>query len=120
MKCWDTKKLTDIIYKNSLNRTDILEKEDPANKFIIEHEEKCSYAGLLQLAEKIKDGNDTTALKAATEMINLDINIREQAIKLLALNLAKELFYFGQPMFKALSYFNLGIQEKGNTLEVVL
>lgn len=120
LKCWDPGELIGKIYRNAIKRTDIIVKANLANKWLIEHKEKCSYAELSQLAVRIQKNNDLTALAAGTEMINQDINLRGQAIRALKLNLAEELFYFGRPMFKSLSYFGLRIMENKNILEIVL
>ena len=46
-------------------------------------------------------------LAELTELVNKDLGIRLEAVNSLNLNLDLELFYFGRPLFKILSQFNL-------------
>ncbi len=103
LKCWDSAKLENIIYKDNISRWDIIKPDSEIFNILKQHGIKCSFADIEQLSKSGKSAPDIQA--GVDEIIKKDLSIREQAINQFGLSLEKELFYFGRPMFKSLDYY---------------
>ncbi len=116
LKCWDTAELTKMIFQNTISRADIIGttkivcvgKDHAINEMINRHEQECPYEKL-QLASEMKEKRESIAINVCRQIINNDLAIRQEAVRIFDLSLAQELFYFGRPMFKSLSFFGLEI-----------
>ncbi|MFW8601728.1 YkgJ family cysteine cluster protein [Desulfobacterota bacterium M19] len=108
LKCWDTRELERIIYRQTLNRQNIITPDNPIRPLLEWHNEHCRYEELnnLTLQKTGMEGQITT-------IINDDLSVRQRAIKMFNLNLAEELFYFGRPMFKSLPAAGLAVRPDG-------
>ncbi len=116
LKCWDTNELTNLIFKNTINRLDIIKKDDPLLEMIAKHEHECPYENLRRLTTAQRCDHDRMRMKnnqtsvirdACREIIENDLSTRQSAVQQYNLSLGQELFYFGRPMFQNLSYFGL-------------
>jgi len=101
LKCWDNTAITEIIYKDVINRWDLIGEDQPIKDLIKLHDRECSYLKIIAAAEL----GQRALAKTAQEIISRDLAIREKAITTYNLSLAQELFYFGRPMFKSIDYF---------------
>lgn len=103
LKCWAPAQLKDIIYRNNIDRWDIIKPAAAIFDIVKQHDKECSFTNIEELC---KDNNNSNDCRTKIHVIiQMDLSIREQAINLLGLSLAEELFYFGRPMFKSLDYF---------------
>jgi hypothetical protein len=93
--------------KNLLGRLDIIASEEPIIEYIDRHEKECNLESLDQLLIAQKRKIHQNSLAELTELVNIDLALRSEALKHLNLNLDLELFYFGRPLFKILSQFDL-------------
>ena len=107
LKCWDTADLKAIAGKSLLNRFDIVASHEPVNTYILRHEKECNLENLAQLLMTQKGTIHSNNLAELTGLVNKDLALRSEAIKGLHLNLDLELFYFGRPLFRILSQFDL-------------
>ena len=107
LKCWDTVELKAIAGKRLLSRFDIISSYEPVIKYIHKHENDCCLESLAQLSIKQNGKVNKITLAELTELVNIDLALRSEALKHLDLNLDLELFYFGRPLFKILSQFAL-------------
>jgi Fe-S-cluster containining protein len=112
LKCWDPSALTSVIYQECLTRQDILPKDEEFTALIAIQEEHCSFARIDRLAlDLTTEGEKQETLTELTRIITLDLKIRQRAMETRGLGLAEELLYFGRPLFKSLSFYQLSIQE---------
>jgi Fe-S-cluster containining protein len=107
LKCWDTAELKNVAGKNLLARLEIIASEEPIIEYIARHEKECNIESLDQLLIAQKGKIHQNSLAELTELVNIDLALRSEALKHLNLNLDLELFYFGRPLFKILSQFDL-------------
>lgn len=105
LKCWDTEELERIIYRQTLNRRDIIAPDHLIWPLLEWHNRHCQYDKLGDLTIQ-KPGVESQI----TTIINDDLSIRQRALTVFHLNLAEELFYFGRPMFKALPASRLAVR----------
>lgn len=107
LKCWNTVELKAIAGKNHLGRHDIIAPDEPIIKYIHRHEKVCCLENLNHLLTGQNERVSPNNLAELAELVNIDLALRSEAIKNLNLNLDLELFYFGRPLFKILSQFDL-------------
>ena len=107
LKCWDTNELEAVAGKKLLNRFEIISQNEPVMKYIEKHERECNLEILSRIDTKSQNAVDKNILAKLTELVNMDLAIRSEALNHLNFSLDLELFYFGRPVFKILSQFNL-------------
>ena len=54
LECWNTDAVEQLVEKDTLERADIIEVDDPIYTLMIEHENQCKYPDLLVLLDSIK------------------------------------------------------------------
>ncbi len=101
LKCWDTGDIEKIIYKNLINRFDLLAPEEKIIPYLKEHEDKCPWYEVQAILQSgtFSELNSGQRIKL-DGLIRTDLAIRTRAIDLFSLTLDQELFYFGRPIFQ--------------------
>jgi Fe-S-cluster containining protein len=97
LKCWDTEDIKKIIYKDVINRFDLLEPNEKIIPLLREHEAKCSWH---QVNKILRLRQTSTNHNKLDELIRIDLAIRARAIELFSLTVDQELFYLGRPIFQ--------------------
>lgn len=119
LKCWDTEELQSVINRNLINRFDLIAPDEPIIDLIIQHENQCDLEYLSRL-EQFQAGTIPDKLLAElNELVNKDLDLRSEAIKKYNLNVDLEVFYFGRPVFKILSQFDLLPREINNKVILI-
>lgn len=110
LKCWDTKDILDLVEKETLNRFDILDTNDPLIPAIREHERICPCPDLLSIRDR-KERLSEQRQKELEKQVRDDLQFRTGAIGDFNLKLSEELFYFGRPLFQLLQPLGAIISE---------
>jgi Fe-S-cluster containining protein len=104
LKCWDTAELVSVIGKDTIERADIINPDDPIRWIIETHEKKCPYDGVENLILTLsKESDKSETLAKLTELVHKDLAIRHYAFSDLGLKTDFEFFIFGRPLSKILS-----------------
>lgn len=111
-KCWDTKEIEMKASEEPLERRDLLEDVNGLWDLISDHQERCSYAKMKELTDKLGDDPEGTALVAINELIAYDISLRETLVEKAKVDPAMLPFLLGRPFTETMAMFNLKIQEK--------
>lgn len=118
LKCWDTRKILDIVEKDTLSRLDILNDNDPLAAQIKEHEQLCPCSDL----ERIRSNPEgfTTAQRDELELrVRRDLEFRSKVVKDFNLSLGEELFYFGRPLFQLLQPLGVKMIESAEGVTLI-
>jgi hypothetical protein len=112
LKCWSPEDVLAVAEKNLLDRLAIIPETNPMVELICGHEEKCPVTGINSLVEQLHtpEGRDNV-LGELIRLVNVDLKVREYAVREYRLSLARELFYFGRPLFQLLAPFGLSAIE---------
>lgn len=109
LNCTDTEPLLALAGKDLLTRFDYVGSDDPMLPLLHEYEHLCPCPDLQSIRESLQAGalpeDQLHALEAA---VIGDLSFRGRIAAEYALSLARELFYFGRPLFQLLS--PLGLQ----------
>lgn len=120
LKCWDTSDLLKNVYKDSLQRRDIIPLAHPIMEYITIHDLNCSFEKIQCIVDDAGKSSyqDNKNFGDIALIIQTDFKIRQHAVRELHLSLTNELFYFGRPMFQSLPFYNLQITESSKGIEI--
>jgi Fe-S-cluster containining protein len=113
LQCWNPAELENIIYRDNISRWDVIATDAKIFLTVKQHEERCRFADIEQLAKDSISADDFHS--RVDQIIEKDLALREQAIKKFGLSLEEELFYFGRPLFKSLEYYSMASQKLRST-----
>ena len=103
LRCWDTSEILSVIGKNTIQRSDIMNPDDPVVDVIKSHEEECSPYEVESLLAALSAGKERAgALKRLSELVRRDKAIRSFALTELELKREFEYFIFGRPLSRIL------------------
>ena len=122
LKCWEPEAITKAIYQDCLSREDIVPADDELDVKLWElieiQKEHCGFTRIAALSAGFAEKAAQKKLDDISEVVNLDLRIRNWAVQVRGLSLAEELLYFGRPMFKSLAFYGLAIEEGQQGLTV--
>jgi Fe-S-cluster containining protein len=114
LKCWDTSEIQSVIGRNTIQRSDIINPDDPIMDMIKSHEEECSSSEVERLLEALSAGKDRTGnLKRLAELVRRDKSIRFFALTELELKKEFEHFIFGRPLYRILEERGISVFQQG-------
>ncbi len=117
LECWNTEAVEQLVEKDTLDRFDIVDAEQPIYPLMKEHEQECKCPDPLSVLQAIQR-KDATELDNYEQLVNRDIRYRTAAVDKLDITLAEELFYFGRPLFQVFQQMGFGIGEKEGQLKL--
>ena len=117
LKCWDTEEILALVEKETLSRFDILEEDDPLVAVIREHERICPCPDFEYIREKAGKLTDQEK-KEVEKLARSDLRFRSRIIEDFELDLNRELFYFGRPLFQLFQSLGIGVSEFGGEISL--
>jgi len=94
LKCWDTKDITALFYKNLLTRSHLINKNSNLKELIDKYDQTCSPYTLLQLLKSKDNKQAQTDLK---NLLETDRKFRNQLNKM-GIKEEERDFFFGRPL----------------------
>ncbi len=117
LECWNTEELLEMVEKDTLTRMDILKEEDPLRVIVEEHDRRFPCPDLEKLADVLVSGS-FNGQEGLQQLINEELLFRTKVVKENNLNLYRELFYFGRPLFQILQPLGIGIAETADGIRL--
>jgi len=115
LKCWDTTDLEKMYQDNRLTREDLLKPIKGLWDLILDHQLRCSYKRLKDLATEYHEyQNNKSAEAEILEIIQYDKSLRELVVEKGNVETDMTDFLFGRPLYKTIHMFNLELVKKGN------
>ncbi len=118
LKCWDTRTIEAVVFKDCLTRFDLLGADNPLLPEILAHEERCAYRDVWLSLDGLKGSSREGCLGQIQTVLSEDVQIRARLVARYELTLAQELFYLGQPMFRVVEDSALTISFNNGKLQV--
>ncbi|GAB6097853.1 hypothetical protein JCM14469_41070 [Desulfatiferula olefinivorans] len=116
-KCWDTTEIEMKYAEEPLERKDLLCDVEGLWDLIVDHQERCSYARMKTLTDRLALDGDKEALAAINEMIAYDKTLRQTLIDKAKVDPDMLPFLLGRPFIETMAMFNLKIvNRKGRTV----
>jgi len=103
LKCWDTVEILAMSGRDLLCRSDLISLDDPLWPLVEAHEQICPVPDLEKLVRELAGGDRSDAiLRELAGLVTVDLQVRSRAVQEFKLTVARELFYFGRPLFQIL------------------
>jgi Fe-S-cluster containining protein len=113
LKCWDTSGILSVIGRNTIQRSDIINPDDPVVDLIKSQEEECSPYEVETLLASLSPGKDSArALERLSLLVYRDKSIRSFALTELELKKEFEYFIFGRPLSRILEERGISVLRK--------
>lgn len=117
LSCWDTRALVDVYDKRRITRNDLLSRFPALIDLVAEHQTRCDYRRMGQLAARVRQGEDAgQATESLLELIRYDQSLRLLTVERSRLDSDLLEFLFGRPAYMTIRYFRLRLSQKGETL----
>jgi Fe-S-cluster containining protein len=116
LNCRDTAAIEAIYDQQRLTRKDLLLEVPHLWELVVEHEKKCDYQVLAELAVRVKDGPDQAVVDGLLEMVGYDLHLRALITEKGKPDPALLDLLFGRPLTDTLPGFGLKSQQKGGKL----
>ena len=116
LNCRDTAAIEAIYDKDRLTREDLLKDVPQLWDLVEEHEQRCGYRVLADLAARLKSGQDQMAVDDLVERVGYDANLRALITEKGQPDPALLDFLFGRPLIDTLPGFGLQAHRQGEKL----
>jgi Fe-S-cluster containining protein len=101
LKCWDTDEIMAMAGRDLLARSDLIDNNDPLLKLVYLQEKRCPVPEIENIVITLTDpARRDELLMDLTDLVKVDLQIRTQAVREFNISVARELFYFGRPLFQ--------------------
>ena len=118
LNCRDTAAIEAIYDQDRLTRKDLLADVPQLWDLVADHEQKCGYEALAELAEKVKTRSDQQAVDSLVDMVGYDQHLRDLIREKGQLDPSLLEFLFGRPLAATLPGFGLQARPEGENLVV--
>ncbi|MGD8513174.1 MAG: YkgJ family cysteine cluster protein [Deltaproteobacteria bacterium] len=115
LKCWDLRKLNEVMAKPRLQRKHLINPDDGMLKIIGAHEQKCSYEILEAFVKKLGGPDAEKAVEKILDLLRYDEYTRLFLIEKLNLDPSAMDFFFGRPLTTTIRMFGLCVKQEGDT-----
>lgn len=110
LECWNTRILTAAYKRNRLTRHHLLDGVPGVWDLVSEHQARCDYSRIAELARSICEQRDAQAAGAAVlEYIRYDHSLRQVTMERTRYDENMLLFLFGRPLSVTLRLFRLRV-----------
>lgn len=119
LECWDTREIESIYNSRRLTRRHLLSKVQGLWELVEDHQDRCDYAYVAELAAKIRRSRRVEeAAEELLALIRYDRHLREVTLERAKLDPGMLTFLFGRPLSFTIKLFKL--QMKKTALGMVL
>ena len=114
LECWDTRAIEAMYERDRLTRRDLLETVEGLWGLVADHDARCGYGRLKDIASRVKRDYRKDLVDELGEMIHYDDQLRRLMIEKAVIEPEIIDFLFGRPMFETMAMFGLRLRrEKG-------
>ena len=116
LQCWDTQEIERIYAENRLSRKDLIAEVEGLWSLIVDHQRRCDYRIIGDLAKAIDDDHPGQAQGKLAEIIQFDTEIRNLVTVQGGLGPEMLDFLFGRPLTKTIENFGFKVQIDGRKI----
>lgn len=110
LQCWDTREIEKIYCCRRLTRRHLLAKVEGLWDLVEDHQQRCDYAYIHELATKIRNNHQgEEAQKELIELIRYDQQLRQVTLERSKFDSEMLDFLFGRPLSTTISMFQLKV-----------
>ena len=112
LKCWDTREIEQIYFKNRLTRKDLVYKVKGLWDLIEDHQSRCSYDKIKHFVKELDGEKKNEAIDGIYDILSYDDSIRELVVKKGKMDPENLDFLFGRPIVVTIRMFGLKVEKK--------
>jgi Fe-S-cluster containining protein len=112
LKCWDTREIERIYFKNRLTRKDLVYSVEGLWDLIEEHQSRCSYDKVKHFVKELDGEKKNEAIERIYDILSYDDSIRELVVKKGKMDPENLNFLFGRPIVATIGMFGLKVEKK--------
>lgn len=117
LQCWNPEATLALVGKDLLTRLEIAAGDQYLVELIEKYELACVLPDCGQLSTDLQNNSGST-LVILEDLVNRDLQFRNNAVAGVKNVLAEEMFLFGRPLFQILQSFGLLVSQHGNRLHL--
>jgi len=120
LTCWDTQAIMAMYDQDRLTRARLLSRLPGLFDLVGEHQHRCGYRRVAELAAAIKNGDEGGGTaEELLAMIRYDQSLRQVTVERSRLDPALLDFLFGRPMTETLPRFQVKMSRNGSRITIV-
>ena len=121
LQCWDTHAIEALYHQNRLTRRDLLEEVEGLWDLISDHDQRCAYHTIRDLAEQLSAdrSEQTTASDAITDMVKYDESLRKLLVENGHAPETMLAFLLGRPLIETLPGFHINVEHTAGHIRLV-
>jgi len=112
LKCWDTREIEQIYFKNRLTRKDLVYKVEGLWDLIKDHQSRCSYDKIKHFVKELDGEKKNEAIEGIYDILLYDDSIRELVVKKGKMDPENLDFLFGRPIVATIRMFGLKAEKR--------
>jgi len=112
LKCWDTREIEQIYFKNRLARKDLVSIIEGLWDLIEDHQSRCSYDKIKHFVKELDGEKKNEAIEGIYDILIYDDSIRELVVKKGKMDPENLDFLFGRPIVATIRMFGLKVKKK--------
>lgn len=112
LKCWDTREIELIYFKNRLTRKDLVCRIEGLWNLIEDHQSGCSYDKIKHFIKELDGEKKNEAINGIYDILIYDDSIRELVVKKGKMDPENLNFLFGRPVRVTIKMFGLKVEKK--------
>lgn len=106
-----------IAGRELLGRYDLIADNDPLLPLVRLHEQECACPDMVESKSRLRSSSQRAAmLRELDQLVHRDLALRGMAMQRYGLSVARELFYFGRPVFQLLAPLGITVTEAAGGL----
>ncbi|MBU4289122.1 MAG: YkgJ family cysteine cluster protein [Proteobacteria bacterium] len=114
LKCWDTREIEEIYFKNRLTRKDLVCRIEGLWDLIEDHQSRCSYDKIKHFVKELNGEKNKEAIEGIYDILLYDDSIRELVVKKGKMDPENLEFLFGRPIVTTIRMFGLKVEKKND------
>lgn len=112
LQCWNPEAVLEVSGKKLLSRFDIIADNDPLLSLLHLYDEQLALPDMIEILVKLQsESQRKSSLAELQRLVEKDLLFRSLAVEQFALPVARELFYFGRPLFHLLAPLGVSMTE---------
>jgi Fe-S-cluster containining protein len=121
LQCWDTRAIEGLYDWDRLSRRDLLQGVTGLWDLVEDHERRCGYHRLRDLAGRLSEGpsDQKAALGAVTDMVKYDESLRQLLVENGHTPAGMLDFLLGRPLVQTLPGFHIQVESSGGRIRLV-
>ena len=121
LQCWDTRAIEALYKQNRLTRQDLLKEAEGLWELIADHDQRCGYHTIRDLAGQFASdpSEQATARRTITEMVKYDESLRKLLVENGHAPQNMLDFLLGRPLIETLHGFHINVEHTAGHIRLV-